>query len=129
MSPPHTKILHVEDDPSLQRLVRAALEDLGRYAVDTAADGYRALELAAEAAPDLLLLDLNLPLIDGISTLRALRALPGLESIPAIFLTAVANDEVEQELRAMNVCEVLRKPFRPRLLVQAADRALGREQA
>ena len=127
MSQRKTTILHVEDDASLQNLVRIALESLGGYAVRTAADGPQALALARDAVPDLLLLDLDLPGMSGIATLKALRELPGLGPVPAVFLTAANDPAVEQELRALGVHEIVRKPFRPRALVQAIGRTLGRE--
>jgi two-component system, OmpR family, response regulator len=128
MASPKTTILHVEDDASLQNLVRIALESLGGYAVRTAPDGESALALAREAAPDLLLLDLDLPGMNGIDTLRALRALPGLAQVPAVFLTAANDAAMAAELAALGVSEVLQKPFRPRLLVAAIGRVLGRHE-
>ena len=118
------RILHVEDDRSLQNLVRIALEQLGGHAVCTAASGGEALRVAGDFAPQLLLLDLDLPGMNGIATLRALRALPGFAQIPAVFLTAACGPQVEAELRAAGVVELLRKPFRPRQLVQAVNRVL-----
>jgi len=119
-----TLILHVEDDVSLQNLVRAALEHLGGYEVRTAADGREALRVVRERLPALLLLDLDLPGMSGIEVLRALRASEGLREAPAIFLTAVVDPNVLAELRALDVQEVLQKPFRPRLLVEAVARVL-----
>jgi len=124
---PKAGILHVEDDRSLQKLVRAALEQLGGYTVRTATSGSEALALAAEAAPRLLLLDLDLPGMSGIATLRALRELPGLAEVPAVFLTAARDPAMLAELGALGVREVVHKPFRPRLLVQAVDRVLAGE--
>jgi CheY-like chemotaxis protein len=118
-------ILHVEDDRSLQNLVRIALEQLGGYSVLTAESGEQALALAAGAKPALLLLDLDLPGMSGVETLHALRARPGLERVPAVFLTAAIGLQLEAELRAAGVAEVLRKPFRPRELVLAVRRVLG----
>jgi DNA-binding response OmpR family regulator len=128
MSPRKTTILHVEDDASLQNLVRIALEQLGGYAVQTAPDGACAMLLARQAAPDLVLLDLDLPGIDGIQTLRSLRALPGLARVPVMFLTAATDPVVTSELRRLGVQEVLRKPFRPRLLVESVARLLARRE-
>lgn len=128
MPGPRTSILHVEDDPSLQNLVRITLEHLGGYAVRTAANGYQALDLARQAPPDLLLLDLDLPGMSGIATLHALRQIEGLGEVPVVFLTAAAGLPVDADLRALGVREVLAKPFRPRLLVQALARVLGRAQ-
>lgn len=129
MSQRKTTILHVEDDASLQNLVRIALESLGGYAVRTAGDGVQAVALAREAAPDLLLLDLDLPGMNGIATLHALRELPGLAAVPALFLTADNDPAVEVGLRMLGVREILRKPFRPRLLVEAVTRVLTRKES
>jgi len=122
-----TRILHVEDDVSLQNLVRAALEHLGGYEVHTAADAEQALAVARRCAPQLLLLDLDLPGSNGIEALRALRRIDGLQDVPVIFLTAVAEPKILEELRTLGVQQILPKPFRPRVLVQAVARTLGRE--
>jgi len=122
-----TRILHVEDDASLQNLVRAALEHLGGYEVHTAADAEQALAAARRCAPQLLLLDLDLPGSNGIEALRALRRIDGLQDVPVIFLTAVAEPKILEELRTLGVQQILPKPFRPRVLVQAVARTLGRE--
>jgi len=123
------RILHVEDDPSLQNLVRAALEHLGGYEVRSAADGQQALDAVRDFAPQLLLLDLDLPGISGIDTLRALRRCEGLGNVPVIFLTAAADPQVFDDLRSLGVQEVLRKPFRPRLLVEAIARVLKEKES
>jgi CheY-like chemotaxis protein len=119
-----TPILHVEDDVSLQNLVRAALEHLGGYEVRTAANGPQALELARQRPPRLVLLDLDLPGMSGIEVLRAMRGIEGLRGVPAIFLTAVVDPRVLAELRALDAQEVQQKPFRPRQLVETVARVL-----
>ena len=120
-----TRILHVEDDRSLQNLVRIALEQLGGYSVRTAASGREALAIAGAFAPQLLLLDLDLPDMSGLATLRALRVLPGLAGVPAVFLTAASRPETLAELTTAGVSEILPKPFRPRQLVDAVNRVLA----
>jgi len=120
-----SRILHVEDHVSLQNLVRIALERLGSYSVCTAADGFRAVDLAREFGPDLILLDLNLPGRDGIETLAALREVEGLRDVPAVFLTAAVNAQVGARLMELGAREVLGKPIRPRDLLQAIERVLG----
>lgn len=119
-----TLILHVEDDASLQNLVRAALEHLGGYEVRTASNAGQALQSARERAPRLLLLDFDLPGMSGIETLHALREVEGLRRVPAIFLTAVVDPKALAELRRLDVQDVLQKPFRPRQLVEAVARVL-----
>jgi len=118
------RILHVEDDFSLQRLVRASLERIGGYEVRTAATGYEAVEAAGEFVPDLVLLDLDLPGLDGVETLKALRNLAGLGEIPAIFLTAACDPLMKGKLHSIGALGVLGKPFRPRELVQSVQDAL-----
>lgn len=125
MSPKRKAILHVEDDPSLQKLVRAALERLGAFAVHTAADGPSALEWARAHAPDLVLLDLDLPGMDGVATLAALRSLDALKDVPAVFLTATGDPAVKERVLGSGASAVLGKPFRPRELLQAVERLLA----
>jgi two-component system, OmpR family, response regulator len=125
MSRQKTTILHVEDEPGLQQLVRVTLEGLGGYAVRTAGDGHQAMAIARDPAPQLVLLDMNLPGMNGIATVRALRQMPGLAEVPVIFLTAIEDPAVEAELYALGARDVLRKPFRPRLLLESIASALG----
>jgi len=120
-----SRILHVEDDPSLRNLVGIALERLGGYAVCSAADGFEAVALARRFAPDLLLLDLDLPGRDGIATLAALRQEAALSEAPVVFLTAAGDAQVRARLQALGVHEVLGKPFRPRELVRVVARVLA----
>ena len=118
-------ILHIEDDPSLQNLVRMALEALGGYDVRSAGTGLLELEIAPAIVPDLILLELDLPGINGLTTLQALRLIPGLEKVPAVFLTAAVDAATEAEMRTTGVQEVLRKPFRPRALAEIIGRQLA----
>ena len=118
------RILHVEDDFSLQRLVRASLERLGGYAVCTAATGHQAVELARDFSPDLLLLDLDLPGLDGAATFRALREVQGLGAVPAVFLTAASEPGMKNRLLQLGATSVLGKPFRPSELVRTVQVAL-----
>ena len=129
MSPKKSRILHVEDDPSLRNLVGIALERLGGYAVRSAADGFEAVVMAREFLPDLLLLDLDLPGRDGIETLASLRNEDGLRDAPVVFLTAAGDAKVRSQLLALGVCAVLGKPFQPRELVRVIGLALAGEPA
>jgi CheY-like chemotaxis protein len=125
MKPQTKTILHVEDDPSLQKLVRTALERLGGYTVQTAADGFDAVLRAGASAPDLVLLDLDLPGMDGLSTLATLHKLEGLHDLPAVFLTASSDPEVRERLLRAGASAVVGKPFRPRELMQVVERVLA----
>jgi two-component system OmpR family response regulator len=126
--PRNATILHVEDDPGVQNLARAALSELGGYTVLSVPDGFRAIAVAAERTPDLILLDLDLPGISGVDTLRALREIEALRPVPVVFLTAARDLLTQVELIQLGAVTVLQKPFRPRQLVRAIDRALGRNE-
>lgn len=119
------RILHVEDDPSFQAIVRVSLAQLGGHFVDTAGDPARALELAAAHVPDLVILDLELPGSDGLQTLRELRALRGMARVPVIFLSASSDMMRSVEMLASGAAAVLHKPCRPRRLLEAVTAALG----
>jgi len=118
------RILHIEDDPSLQKLVRVALETIGGYEVRTVADGPCALKVVGAFAPHLILLDMDLPGMTGVQTLHALRAIEGLREVPAVFLTAAADPRILGELHGLGA-HVILKPFRPRPLVEALGRLLA----
>lgn len=94
------QILYIEDDPSNRLLVRRILEAEG-YFVAEAVSGLDGLELAAQMKPDLVLLDINLPEIDGYDLARRFRETPGLEKVPILALTAnVMKGDRERSLEA-----------------------------
>ncbi|NBZ86526.1 response regulator transcription factor [Stagnihabitans tardus] len=116
------KILLVDDDPRLRDLVRLALERAG-FAVIAASDGRAALTQAAREAPDLVILDIGLPEMDGLETCRRLRA--GSE-VPILFLTA-RDDEIDRVLGfEMGADDYVTKPFSPRELVARVKAILKR---
>ena len=93
-------ILYIEDNRENLLLVRRILEAEG-YAVSGAADGPSGLELAAQLQPDLILLDINLPEIDGYDLARRFRITPGLEQVPILAITAnVMQGDRERTLEA-----------------------------
>jgi len=106
-----SRILYVEDDPDIREIVRMALETLGRFEVaacDSCAD---ALSLIDEFSPELLLLDVMMPDVDGPATLRVLRERVSAESAPAIFITAKVEAGDIKRYREMGVLDVIIKPF------------------
>lgn len=113
------RILHVEDDPSFQAIVRVAFAQLAGHVVESASDGHAALALAARQPPDLVILDLEMPGMDGVQTLRALRELDGMAGVPVIFLTASSDMLKAVEMLAAGAVTVLQKPCRPRRLLEA----------
>jgi diguanylate cyclase (GGDEF)-like protein len=117
------RVLVVDDSVAIRRILGRALEGSG-YRVEEAGDGREALELCRADAPDLVLLDVDMPVLDGLSTLRAMKDDPHLRSIPVLFLTArTGGDEVAAGL-ALGAQDYLRKPCDPVELRARVDTAL-----
>jgi CheY-like chemotaxis protein len=104
-------ILIVDDEADLLRLAQLCLQTLGGFKVATAGTGHEALERARASPPDLVLLDVMMPKMDGPSTLAAFRADPRLKDIPVMFMTArVRGSEIDEYL-AMGADGVIAKPY------------------
>src|ERR1700710_1645950 len=110
--PPLRRILFVEDDPDIQVVATLALESLGGFSVLGCASGAEALARFADYTPDLVLLDVMMPGLDGPATLEALRRLPA-GSVPVVFMTARVQAHEILQYRAMGAVEVIAKPFDP----------------
>ncbi|EFH13357.1 response regulator [Teichococcus cervicalis] len=118
-----SRILYVEDDDDVRHLAGFALKAVGGFTVEACASGPEALEKAAGFAPQLLLLDVMMPGMDGPTTLERLRALPGLAATPAVFMTAKVQPQEVARYRALGSLDVISKPFDP-MALPAALRAL-----
>ena len=114
--PPLNKILCVEDEPDIQAITKLALETVGGFTIETCSSGREALLRAPEFGPDLILLDVMMPGMDGPETLHALRALPGFEATPVIFMTAKAMASEIQKYKDLGALDVIPKPFDPMTL-------------
>jgi len=110
------RILLVEDQEDIQAVARIALESLGGFTVEICNDGHQALEIAPVFHPDLLLLDVMMPGMDGPATLSALRELQQTASTPAIFMTAKVQPSEIEELMQHGALGVISKPFDPMTL-------------
>lgn len=113
-------LLVADDSEDLRRIFQAALANAG-YAVVTARNGAEALRLARETLPSLVLLDLAMPVVDGIGVIEELKRSERTASIPVVAVTGY--DVVAEELRKLGFLGVLRKPVSPRFLVEAVERA------
>lgn len=118
MRNPLKKILLVEDDPDIQLITRLSLEIGGGYDVHVCASGADAVESARAYAPDLILLDMMMPGMDGLATMDALRSLPGTAATPLVFFTANTQAQVMQDLLRRGALGVIVKPVEPDLLVE-----------
>ncbi|MFT3765006.1 MAG: response regulator [Minicystis sp.] len=106
-----SRVLVVDDEPHLRRIGELCLRSIGQMTVSLAASGAEAVEVAATERPDVILLDVMMPGMDGPTTLGELRARPETADIPVIFMTAkVQKHEVERYLR-LGAAGVIGKPF------------------
>ena len=112
------RILLVEDDPDIQTITSMALGSFGGYTVRVCGSALEAIASAAEFLPDLILLDVMMPGMDGMDTLRALRGIPETASTPVIFLTARVQPADVAKYKALDSLAVIRKPFEPTALVE-----------
>lgn len=107
------RILMVEDEPDIRTVAELALEAIGGFELTACESGQHALKKIEECRPQLIVLDVMMPCMDGPATLRAIRALPGYATVPAVFMTAkVQSDEVQSYL-ALGAAGVIPKPFDP----------------
>lgn len=107
------RILHVEDVPSIQVITRIALEKLGGFEVLSCPSGQAALEQVEAFAPQLILLDVMLPQMDGVELLRQLAERIDLSEVPVVFLTGNLQLDNRDELQRLGMRAVLGKPFDP----------------
>jgi two-component system, OmpR family, response regulator len=108
-----SKILYVEDEPDIQEVARMALELVGGFTVTICSSGEEALAAAADFDPDLLLLDVMMPGMDGPTTLLELRKIASLANKPAIFMTAKVQPHEVAEYKELGAIDVIPKPFDP----------------
>ncbi len=121
-------VLLVEDEESLRKVMRDLLERDG-YVVAEAADGIQALDAVDRHAPDVILLDLNLPGLDGYSVLQQLRSRASTSRIPVIVLTAKGDEDNEVRVFQLGADDFLTKPFRARALAARLEAVLSRRRA
>lgn len=110
---PLKRILHVEDVPSIQVVTRVALEKLGGFEVLSCSSGQQALAEVQAFAPDMILLDIMLPQMDGLELLRQLSGLVDLQQTPVVLLTGQQPPDDLAALRQLGVRRLLHKPFDP----------------
>jgi two-component system chemotaxis response regulator CheY len=101
------RVLLADDEPHVRLFVKTVVTSLGCVVVGEAADGKQAVDLFDQTAPDLVLLDINMPVMDGLATLRALRAKS--DAVAIIMLTSLASSDVVEEALAAGATYHLRK--------------------
>jgi two-component system, OmpR family, response regulator len=110
------RLLYVEDEPDIQAVARIALETVGKLTLKVCSSGEEALQEIKAFQPDMVLLDVMMPGMDGPGTLVALRAMPEFASIPVAFMTAKVQPSEVAHYKSLGALAVVAKPFNPMTL-------------
>jgi len=121
------RVLYVEDEPSIRAVGLFSLEEVGGFAVEAAGSGPEALAKVGAFAPDLILLDVMMPGMDGLATYRALRERPDCAALPVVFMTAKVQPHEVKSYKELGAAGVIAKPFDPVALPDEI-RAIGAAQ-
>ena len=119
-------ILAVDDSSGVRNMVKFALKTKGHEVV-TAADGREGLEKLMERSYQLIILDINMPGLDGFGLLTKLKIIPEKADIPVLMLTTEGQDEDKEKALSMGVTRYMVKPFKPTELISTVEKILGSE--
>lgn len=118
------RVLAVDDSSSIRKLVEFSLKSKG-FEVDTSADGQEGLEFLAKETYHAIILDINMPRVDGFEFLARIKKDPTYSHIPVIILTTEGQEEDKNRALQMGAAEYLIKPFRPSELIEVMGRILS----
>lgn len=117
------KILIIEDEPEVVMMMRARLEREG-YQVIACPDGAEGISMVHEEKPDIILLDIMMPKIDGFKTCRLLKESPETKDIPVIFVTGLQASDLKQKVKEFKADGVIQKPYEPKELLEKVKECL-----
>ena len=117
-------VLSVDDSASIRQMVKLTLSGAG-YEVVQANDGAEGLAKAKGTAFDMVVTDLNMPNMDGLTLIRELRKLPSYKGVPIIFLTTESDENMKKEAKAAGATGWITKPFQQDQLVGVVKKVLG----
>lgn len=117
-------VLTVDDSRTMREMVAFTLKGAG-YNVVEAQDGQHALNVLATNKVDTVITDLNMPVMDGLTLIRKLRATPNYRTVPILMLTTESDDTKKQEGRAAGATGWIVKPFSPDKLIQVVQKVCG----
>lgn len=118
------RILLIDDEPDIREVAALTLETMGDFEVFAAADGFVGVQIAATLQPDVVLLDVMMPEIDGPATLSMLRENTSTSHIPVIFMTAKVQAADFRKLSELGASGIISKPFDPMRLADDVSRIL-----
>ena len=107
------RVTYVEDEPDIRSITELALKEIGGFTLDVCASGPEALDKAPAFDPELIILDVMMPGMDGIETFERLRVIPQFAATPIIFMTAKAMTHETEHFRSLGAADVITKPFDP----------------
>lgn len=126
---PIQKVLLVDDDPRIRKIAQISLEGVGGWQVSLVASGFEAIEVAQKEHPDVILLDVMMPEMDGPTTLAKIREVAEIASIPVIFFTAKVQKQELDSYLALGAAGIISKPFDPMKLPSEICEILERNSA
>ena len=118
------RILAVDDSPSVRQMVKLSLSGAG-YDIVEAGDGAEGLSKARASTLDMVVTDLNMPVMNGLGLIRELRKLPAYRGVPILFLTTESDPEMKQQAKAAGATGWITKPFQQDQLVALVKKVLG----
>jgi len=116
------KILHVDDEADIRSITKLALESIGGFNVFSCSSGKEAIASVTDTAPDLIVMDVMMPEMDGPTTFLALQKIPDAGRIPVIFMTAKSQKDEIDSLMEVGAIGVIAKPFDPMQLSKEIER-------
>lgn len=120
------RLLFVDDEPDILKVIKFRFEKLG-YEVLTAVNGQEALDRTQKEMPDLILLDLRLPVINGYDVCKRIKSDEKLKHIPVIIFTASVGKNMEEKTRELGADGYVTKPFEPEVLMEKIKKLLKEE--
>ncbi len=120
------KVLIVDDQNSVRQMTRMTLEELGFRVIHEAENGVQAMETASIQPLDLIISDFNMPEMDGLALLRAVRGHPAVRRVPFILLTGRGDRDLVVKAAQAGANNYLIKPFTPEILRQKIEQVMGR---
>ena len=118
------RILAVDDSASMRQMVTFTLKGAG-YDVEEAADGQQALNKAKSGKFNIVISDVNMPVMDGITLIRELRSLPDYKFVPILMLTTESTSDKKQEGKSAGATGWIVKPFNPEQLLATVKKVIG----
>ena len=111
-----SKILYAEDEDDIREVALMALEAIGGFTVEACASGQELLDKIGSFEPDLILLDVMMPDMDGPTTLSNIRRIESMSNVPVAFMTAKVQPQEVENLKQLGAVDVIAKPFDPMTL-------------